>query len=97
MVVVCALGKRPRDRYPSASALGDALEHANLHPEDTLSVRPSGLTSHPPSSRRAGGDASTSPAGGDQQAILSPLGWTVVALVAAGVGIGIGVWISLRP
>ena len=62
MVVVCALGKRPRDRYPSARALGDALEHANLHPEDTLSVRPRANVASP-SSRRGGAHASTPPAG----------------------------------
>jgi len=95
-VVVCALGKHPRDRYPSARAFGDALEHAALHPDDTLSVRPSGQASRPPSSSRRGIRSGPPPAA-DEAAILSPLGWALVALVAAGAGIGIGVWISLRP
>jgi serine/threonine protein kinase len=135
-VVMCALHKHPRDRYPSAHALGDALEHAALYPEDMLSVRPSAQASQPPPSsspsgvprglrRAAGIGQSLSPplvsppsslppsswppsswpppsspltsSGTEEAAILSPLGWAVVALLAAGVGIGIGVWISLRP
>jgi serine/threonine-protein kinase len=99
-VVMCALSKRPRDRYPSARALREALEHAAVHPDDTLSVRPSGQPSRPPpSSRRpAKGPAHGRPAARAEDApILSPLGWALVAVVAAGVGIGIGVWISLRP
>jgi eukaryotic-like serine/threonine-protein kinase len=97
-VVMCALGKNPRDRYPSARALGDALEHAALHPDDILSVRPSGQPSRPPpSSRRASSTSRPMASPAEETAILSPLGWAMVALVAAGLGIGIGVWISLRP
>jgi serine/threonine-protein kinase len=98
-VVMCALSKHRRDRYPSARALCDALEHALVHPNDTLSVRPSGQPSRPPpSSRRPGtgtGLRAASPP--EDPPVLSPLGWTLVAVVAASVGIGIGVWISLRP
>ncbi len=92
-VVLCALAKRPRDRYPSASALAGALEHAALHPEDTLSVRPSGYSSRPPPSS----GPATAPRTIEEPAVLGPVGWTLVALLAAGTGIGIGVWISLRP
>jgi serine/threonine-protein kinase len=94
-VILCALAKRPRDRYPSARAFADALEHAAVHPDDTLSVRPSGQPSKaPPSSRPSRGLHRARP---EEAAILSPIGWAMVAVVAAGVGIGIGVWISLRP
>jgi serine/threonine-protein kinase len=109
-VVMCALSKRPRDRYPSAQALREALEHAAVHPDDTLSVRPSAdppqagrsetrTSRPPPSSRRPGkGHAGGRHAAKAEDApILSPLGWAVVAVVAAGMGIGIGVWISLKP
>jgi serine/threonine-protein kinase len=101
-IVLGALNKRPRNRYPSAGALHDALLHAVEHPEDAVSVRPSGTTSRPPpSSSRAGARhgamAAVRPLSGAEEAILSPLGWAVVAIVAAGVGIGIGVWISLKP
>ena len=93
-VILCALAKRPRDRYPSARAFADALEHAAVHPDDTLSVRPSGQPSKPPpSSRPPRGLHGARP---EEAAILSPLGWAMVAVVAAGFGIGIGVWISLR-
>jgi serine/threonine-protein kinase len=98
-LVTCALSKRPRDRYPSARALREALEHAIVHPDDTLSVRPSGQPSRPPpSSGRPGTGASDGRATrAEDPPILSPIGWALVAVIAAGVGIGIGVWISLRP
>jgi serine/threonine-protein kinase len=98
-VVMCALQKNADDRYPSATALRLALSHALAHPEDTVSVRPSGQRAR--SSRQGAAKRSLlpsfrAPASASDGPVLGTLGWVLVAVVAAGAGIGIGIWISLR-
>jgi len=98
-VVLHALAKAPSARYASAAALAAALESAQRSPSDVASIAPprsndadlatrdTDLQLAPPASR----DSSTSP--GEQPARL----WLLVAIVAALVGIAVGLLAGGRP
>lgn len=110
-VVLHALAKEPRVRYGSAAALAAALRQATEVPGDVDAVGPPSFRSvtgdelaqartwpsvpapEPPSA------VGPVPSGPISRAPLSRVSgpvWTAVWIVALTVGIGVGVWLSLR-
>ena len=134
-IVMHAIAKDPIARYPTASALADAIRRARAAPEDAQGVTPpariisldgGSVDAHSPTMPDlirplppgpndtlpsvGAGAASTTPVKSARPTPLSrrpprsvpepsratSYGWTVVWVIAALVGIAIGVWLSLR-
>ena len=99
-VVLHALAKRREDRYPSAAALADALGRALERPADVASTAPP-----PPEVDDLGTRDTeyaldvqlpkTRPAPPSGEQTTSNRGWLLVAVVAALIGIALGVVFSL--
>jgi hypothetical protein len=111
-VVLHALCKDAGERYPTAAALEAAIDRALANPEDAEGVRPPArvkidedAAAHaetipaPMPSDKPPPATSVRPArrSSEMPALDKPSrGWTVVWILAALIGISIGVWLSLR-
>jgi serine/threonine-protein kinase len=108
-VVLHAMAKDPAERYPTATALGDAIRRARATPEDVTAVVPPkrivkvdarAEDAHSPTLPDLA--QSERPPALEKIETLPPLeakssrGWTLLWIVAAIVGIALGVWLSLR-
>jgi eukaryotic-like serine/threonine-protein kinase len=101
-VVLHALAKAPRDRYPSAASLAGALERATEHPSDVTSIAPPPAHDDADLGTRDTETALKVSAAGPPDPPRAPATapparrlWLWVALVAAVVGILLGVILSL--
>jgi serine/threonine-protein kinase len=100
-VILHALAKRREDRYPSAAALASALESALRRPTDVASTAPPAPESDDLATRDT--EFALDVPGALRQAAPTPpaaresgsRAWVVVAIVAAAVGILLGVIFSL--
>jgi serine/threonine-protein kinase len=110
-VVMHAITKDPAARYATAEALATAIVHAQARPDDIAGVRPgayridtgeelidghaatipSPLTVPPPERRPLPSTVPPAAARG-----LSRGGWALIWVIAVGVSISLGVWLSLR-
>ncbi|MBK6692779.1 MAG: serine/threonine protein kinase [Myxococcales bacterium] len=100
-VVLAAMAKEARDRYESAAALSAALVHASANPNDAIGVRPLSLT---PLEGPADGHSITMVGAPLASSAPPPLPtsskeghtlWVVLWIIAALVGVGGGVYLSL--
>lgn len=101
-VVLHALAKDPRDRYPSAAALATALERATDDPNDVTSIAPpapDGAELGTRDTEHALDLRPAEPSAVAQAMQVTPDGsrriWVFVTLVAAAIGILLGVLLSL--
>jgi serine/threonine-protein kinase len=104
-VVLAAMARNPVERYESAAALSAALVHAAANPADAASVRPASLApmaaladghsitmvGKPPSAERS----VPPPSGPARMTRSTAITWTLVWIIAALSGVGIGVYLSL--
>jgi serine/threonine-protein kinase len=92
-VVLHAIAKDPAGRYGTARALAAAIRSAIAAPEDVEAVRPARALVLPPEATGAR-VVSVAPAAIARDA--SARAWMVVCVVAALIGVAIGVWLSMR-
>jgi eukaryotic-like serine/threonine-protein kinase len=92
-VVMCALEKNRKNRYPSASALRDALEHAIRDPSDAGAALPAWEKRD---SFRAAAPGHYALADGDAGYAMPPFAWFLLVALASAAGIAIGIWFATR-
>jgi eukaryotic-like serine/threonine-protein kinase len=91
-VVMGALEKGRQDRYQSASALHEALQHAVRDPDDVASVTPAPAPPMSDRGRRMPGNLPDRDPGSGYA--MPPIAWIVLMLITSAAGIAIGVWIA---
>jgi serine/threonine protein kinase len=95
-VVLHAIAKDRKDRYSSAAGLKAALLRASRAPSDTDSIRPPPVAEEDIATRDT--ELAPSAAGAKPEAPTATgnLSFVAVAVVAAAIGVALGIWLSLR-